>query len=272
MSIADLLKKAQDLRLRPEMEVFLSYLLDCERLDLVAYSEREIPVPKLSELQKGWVAIQQGKPVSYLTNNKEFYGLDYYVDERVLVPRGATEKLVDLVLEKASDGAKILEIGTGSGAISVALKHTRPDLRVTAGEVSSDALEVAKLNARRHDLDIKFVESDLLQSIPDDGHEILVANLPYIGEVEHHYISSNVEAHEPHVALFGGHDGLRLYVDLFKQAKDRKFKWIMGEFGFTHGELMREIAAEILPDYSYELHQDHEGLDRTFVLCYNAGK
>lgn len=127
MTIEDLIKKAQVLHLRTEMEVFLSYLLSCDRLDLLAYPEKDVPVEKLAELQKGWVQIQQGKPVAYLTHTKEFYGLDFYVDERVLVPRGATERLVELVLEKASQGTKILEIGTGSGPISIALKHTRPD-------------------------------------------------------------------------------------------------------------------------------------------------
>jgi release factor glutamine methyltransferase len=266
MSIADLLKKAQSLRLRTEMEVFLSHLLGKSRLDLIAFSEEEVPVEHLANLQKGWVKIQQGYPVAYLTNSKEFYGLDFHVDDRVLVPRGATEQLVELVKKSASIGAKVLEIGTGSGVISVSLKTVRPDLQITAGEVSTDALEVAKKNTERHKADIRLLESDLLSSIPNDGYEVLVANLPYIGEVEHRYIDDNVETHEPHVALFGGHDGLDLYRKLLTQAKDWNIKWIMGEFGFTHSEIMREIAKEILPDYSYKLYQDEEGLDRIFVL------
>jgi release factor glutamine methyltransferase len=272
MTIQDLIKKAQSLHLRTEMEVFLSYLLDCDRSELLAYPEKEVPVKKLAELQKAWVQIQQGKPVEYLTNSKEFYGLDFYVDERVLSPRAATERLVELVKEKASDGAKILEIGTGSGAISVALKHTRPDLQITAGEVSKEALEVANLNAKRLKVDLTILESDLLESIPKDDYEVLVANLPYIGEVEHHFIAENVQAHEPHVALFGGHDGLRLYADMFDQAKGWGFKWIMGEIGFSHGEAIKNLCNEKLPDYSFKLLQDYEGLDRVFVLCYNARK
>ncbi|MFT7184526.1 MAG: release factor glutamine methyltransferase [Oceanicoccus sp.] len=254
------------------MEVFLSYLLGCDRLDLIAYPEKEVPVEKLAELQIGWGQIQQGKPVAYLTKTKEFYGLDFYVDENVLVPRGATERLVELVKAKASIDAKVLEIGTGSGAISVSLKRVRPDLKVTAGEVSAGALEVAKKNAKTLKAEVTFIESDLLQSVPKDDYEVLVANLPYIGEVEHHYISDNVETHEPHVALFGGHDGLRLYSDLLEQSKTWNFKWIIGEIGFSQGEDMKKLAKEKLPDYSFELLQDHEGLDRVFVLCYNAGK
>lgn len=250
----------------------MSYLLSCDRLDLLAYPEKDVPVEKLAELQKGWVQIQQGKPVAYLTHTKEFYGLDFYVDERVLVPRGATERLVELVLEKASQGTKILEIGTGSGPISIALKHTRPDLQITAGEVSLEALEVAKKNADQLGVDIKFIESDLLQSIPNDDYEILVANLPYIGEVEHRYLDENVEQYEPHLALFGGHDGLRLYAELLDQAKDKQFKWILGEIGFSHGDSIEKLCKEKLPDYSFQLLQDYEGLDRIFVLCYNARK
>lgn len=270
MTIADLLKKAQSLQLRTEMEVFLSHLLSCSRLDLVAYSEQSVPVDKLSELQQGWVQIQKGFPVAYLTHSKEFYGLDFYVDERVLVPRDATEILVDLVLQKASHDASIIEVGTGSGAISVAVKHERPDLKVIAGDISPEVLEVARINAERHQVQVDFYESDLLESLPEVDAEILVANLPYIGEVEHRYIADNVEAFEPHLALFGGHDGLRLYERLFEQAHGRSFPWIMGEIGFSQGMAIEALAKEFLPGYGFSLIQDREGLDRIFVLCYNA--
>ncbi len=271
MTIAEVLKKAQSLRLRTEMELFLSNLLSCDRLDLLAYSEREIPVNKLAKLHMAWRKIRKGMPVAYLIKSKEFYGLDFYVDSRVLVPRASTETLIDLAKNIACKNMKVLEVGTGSGVIAIALKHERPDLLITASDISLDALEVAKKNAKRHKTDISFFQSDLLSDIPQDDYEILLANLPYIGKIKHNFISDNVEAYEPHIALFGGEDGLFLYSELLNQAKDYSFKYIIGEIGFSQGEDIKALASEILPSYTFELHQDYEGLDRIFILCYNDG-
>lgn len=266
MTIADILAKAQKLRLRTEMEVYLAHLLGLGRLDLIANNEKEIPIEKLSELQASWLKIQDGYPVQYLTHEKEFYGLNFYVDERVLVPRGETELLVDYVLKSKVES--VLEIGTGSGAISVSLKKTNPLLRVVAAEVSEDAIKVANKNIVQHEVDVKVIQSDLLENVPDGDFDVLVANLPYIGEEEHNFISENVERYEPHLALFGGSDGLRLYAKMFEQilAKGFSFKWIMGEIGFTQGKAFRDLALELLPDYSCEIHKDLQDLDRHFIL------
>ncbi len=249
------------------MEVFLCHLLSCDRSELVAFPEKEIPVEHLRPLQTGWVKIMQGVPVAYLTQSKEFYGLSLYVDESVLIPRDATERMVELALERLGQGAKVLEIGTGSGAIAIAMKKTRPDLELTAGEVSAEALVVAKKNAETHQVDIRFIESDLLTEVPQESFDLLIANLPYIGEVEHHFVSETVAQYEPHVALFGGHDGLELYRQLLKQVKDRghPFKWILGEIGFSQAESMLKVLDEY-PEYEAQIVQDYEGLDRIFIL------
>ncbi len=279
MTIADILAKAQKRRLRTEMEVFLAYLLGVGRLDLIAHGEDEVPVEKLADLQKGWAKIEDGVPVAYLTGQKEFYGLDFYVDERVLVPRGETERLVEWILALAverSDIKRVLEVGTGCGAIAVALKKTKPELDVVAMEVSEEALEVANKNVVQHGVDVRLIQSDLLEDMPDEGFDVLVANLPYIGEEENNFISENVEKHEPHVALFGGEDGLRLYSRMFEQVAERRkncelnhrgnFRWIMGEIGFTQGEGISELAEELLPGYECEVREDYQGLTRYFVL------
>lgn len=276
MDIAYILKQAQKDQLRTEMEVYLAYLLGCDRLELVAYSEKEIPVEKLSDLQKAWIRIKDGVPVAYLTNEKEFYGLSFFVDEKVLVPRPETELLVDYVLEKAKilrengvEQVNVLEIGTGCGAIAVALKKTDPELSVTATEVSKEALEVAAKNVKKHDVDVELLEADLLEGVPNDEHiHILVGNLPYIGTEKNNFVSENVKDHEPGVALFGGSDGLRLYAKLFDQAIEQKrdFDFIMGEMGFTQGNGITELAKEKLPSYDAQVRQDYQELDRHFIL------
>jgi release factor glutamine methyltransferase len=294
MKIGDIIKKAQKEKLRTEMEVFLAHLLGWDKADLLIRSEEELPVECLAELQKGWTRILDGVPVAYLTRSKEFYGEDFYVDERVLVPRGETERIVDFVLERAEKGGakagdvaagsvRILEVGTGSGVLAVSLKKAKPDFEVLAVDVSEKALEVASKNVVQHGVGVELFQSDLLGDLPDsifgDRINFLIANLPYIGTKSHDAIDENVQRHEPDVALFGGEDGLRLYARLFDQVrelssgvwKDVKcksvcFDWIIGEIGFSQGADVRDLCAEKLPDYKCEILEDYQGLTRYFIL------
>lgn len=257
---------AQKEHLRTEMEVFLAHLLGCSRLDLLVRSEEEVPVEKLAELQKGWIRLQDGLPVAYLIHEKEFYGLSFYVDERVLVPRPETEQLVDLVLKHAK--TSVLELGAGSGAIACSVKKSRPELQVTATDISSDALEVASKNCVQLGVEVQLIQSDLLEDVPDATFDVLVANLPYIGTQTHNFIADNVDRHEPHLALDGGSDGLELYRRLFDEIVEQKrdFDVILGEIGFTQGKDIEKVCQEKLPNYRFTLLQDLQGLDRHFVL------
>lgn len=266
MRISDLLKKAQNVRLRREMEVFLGHLLGCSQVDLIVNSEDEVPVSCLKDLQVGWTKLLDGYPVAYLIGEKEFYGLKLFVDERVLVPRGETERLVEMILERKPK--RVLEIGTGSGAISVALASSDPSLEVVASDVSEEALEVANKNIVQHGVSVKLFQSDLLSNVPDEKFDGLVANLPYIGTEVHDAICENVAKHEPALALFGGVDGLRLYSQLFEQIAEqgREFDWVMGEIGFSQGEDMRALCEEKMPGYKCEILEDLQGLTRYFVL------
>jgi len=268
MTISDLLDQAQKRHLRTEMEVFLSYLLGVDRLELVAHGEIEVPVEKLADLHMGWAQIENGMPVAYLTYEKEFYGLSFYVDDRVLVPRGETERLVEYTLDRAHRGMRVLEVGTGCGAISAALKNAQPDLEVIATDISEDALDVANKNFVQHGLDVKMIHSDLLESVPNEEFDVIVANLPYIGRETNNFISENVEKHEPEVALFGGSDGLELYEKMFEQIRgqDRNPRYILGEIGFTQGRGIEALAKKHLPHYDFTLMQDYQSLDRHFIL------
>lgn len=269
MTLGQVLILAQKEQLRTEMELFLSHLLGCSRLDLIAHSEREVPVEQLAELQKGWLRIQDGVPVAYLTHLKEFYGHEFYVDERVLVPRPCTELLVEWAAALAEK--KVLEIGTGSGAIAVSLKLKRPDLQITATDISPEALEVASKNCVQLGVEVKLVESDLLKNVPQQDFDTLVTNLPYIGMVEHNLVEEKVEKHEPGLALFGGSNGLDLYEQLFEQIRDGawSFRFILGEIGFSQARDLKALAERILPGFKLTIRQDLEGLDRHFLLERN---
>ncbi len=266
MTLGQVLHLAQKVQLRTEMELFLSHLLGCQRLDLITRRDEEVPVEHLAALQKGWLQIQDGYPVAYLSNFKEFYGHDFYVDTRVLVPRPCTELLVDWAAEVAKES--VLELGTGSGVIAISLKLKRPELKVMATDVSPDALEVANKNCVQLGANVELLQADLLQGVPKKDFDTLVANLPYIGTEEHAFMAENVEKHEPHLALLGGKDGLRLYERLFRQIleEDWAFNSILGEIGFSQGQDLKTLAEQFFPDARLTLRQDLEGLDRHFLL------
>lgn len=266
MTIGSILRLSQNENLRAEMEVFLSFLLSCSRLDLIARSEEEIAEGHLAALQKGWIRLKNGLPVAYLTHSKAFYNLDFYVNEHVLIPRPETERLVSLVLDRANE--TVLELGTGSGAIACSVKKNRPELSVIASDISDLALEVASKNCVQLGLDINLIQSDLLEKVPMQNFDVLVMNLPYIGKVKHAFLDDNVFKHEPHLALFGGEDGLDLYRRLFVQIKEqnRNFKLIFGEIGFSQGFDIQKVCEQLLPNYTFTLLQDLQGLDRYFLL------
>lgn len=151
---------------------------------------------------------RQRVPLVHLTNNREFYGIDLFIDERVLTPRVETEKMVEWAIKHAPQATKLIDVGTGSGALAIAIKKHRPDLEIWATDVSKDALDVAKLNADKHGAEIEFVESDLWNSIPDESFNTIVTNLPYLEDETE--LMPEVQK-EPSVALFGGKDGLDVY-------------------------------------------------------------
>ena len=143
------------------------------------------------------------EPVQYILGYAEFYGLKFKVSPAVLIPRPETEELVELVISAISNPkSKILDIGTGSGCIPIALKKNIPDADVTSIDISEDALHIAKENATTNDVEVSFINKDILRNIPDHRFDIIVSNPPYIGYDEKEKMNDNVLIYEPHLALF----------------------------------------------------------------------
>ena len=165
-----------------------------------------------------------GEPIQYITGEAEFYGLPFHVNRDVLIPRPETEHLVEKVMALAAEFVrpKIVDVGTGSGAIAVALAHALPFAVITATDISADALAVAKANVARNGVAdrVRFFKGDLLEAVAGEHFDIVISNPPYVPEIDHATLDVEVRDYEPAQALFAGEDGLQIYRRLIPAAFD----------------------------------------------------
>lgn len=211
---------------RLDAQILLSEALGCSRMDLYVNHERPVDEGERARFRAFVQRRLEREPVAYVVGRRGFHALDLElaVDRRVLVPRPETELLVDWVLEELPPAEErapnVLDVGTGSGAIALAVGRARPDAQVTACDVSEDALAVARANAAAAQLEVEFLVSDLLASVPvpEGGFDAIVANLPYIPSGDMATLQPEVREFEPSLALVGGEDGLDLVRRLIGEA------------------------------------------------------
>lgn len=204
-----------------EAEVLLKHSLNLSRVELYLQYTRELSSQEETRLQSLMARRLAGEPAAYITGHREFYGLDFYVDKRVLIPRPESELLVEEAVKSAQNGASsFADIGTGSGAIAVSLAVNLPSVRVYATDISQEALEVGRINCRKHGVAsrVTFLQGDLLEPVPERV-DIIIANLPYVRQAE--LTTVNTYSHEPQLALDGGQDGLDKYRRLFSQISQK---------------------------------------------------
>ena len=211
--------------------------------------------------------LYRNKPIQYIVGYQTFYGYDYLVDDRVLIPRFETEELVENVLylyEDYFDGQKVsvCDIGTGSGAIAITLAKEEKNMKVWATDISFDALEVANKNNEKYDAGVTFLQGDMVEPLYGLKFDIIVSNPPYIPTVE--VVDSLVKDNEPNVALFGGEDGLKFYriivENLHKIAKD---KFILAfEHGYNKNQEIEELILKYYPNAKVIHKKDMQGKDR----------
>jgi release factor glutamine methyltransferase len=205
---------------RLDAEVLLAHVLGVARERLLIDHELEVAGGDVRAFQD---AVRRRavlrEPVAYIVGRRGFRRLELHVDRRALVPRPETELLVECALALAQ-GASVLDVGTGSGAIALACKDERPDLQVTGSDISDDALALARANAERLDLGVRWLRADLLDGVPDDLDAVL-ANLPYVADSERVALAPEIVRHEPPGALFAGADGLSQIRRLLAQLTDR---------------------------------------------------
>jgi release factor glutamine methyltransferase len=230
---------------RRDAELLLEHVLGCDQTALLTHPERILSTAELERFGRLVERRLASEPMQYLIGEQEFFGLRFEVSPVVLIPRPETEHLVEAVLERfdREEAVCIVDVGTGSGAIAVALAHALPHSRVTVVDLFPAALEVARRNAERHGVidRLTLLPSDLLGAIDSADFDVVVANPPYIaaGEV----LEPQVANYEPHSALYAGPTGLEIYERLIPQAA-RVLKpggWLMLEIGYGQSDALRNL-------------------------------
>ena len=233
---------------RRDAEVLLAHVLCADQTALLTHPERVLTAAESAQYEAFLVRRAASEPMQYITGVQEFYGLPFAVSPHVLIPRPETEHLVEAVLKRVSpqSQARILDVGTGSGAIAVSLAHALPRAQVTAIDLSSKALEVARRNAETHGVSerITWVQSDLLAAVTSLQFDVVVSNPPYIADRE--VLEPQVANYEPHTALYAGPTGLEAYVRLIPQARKvlKPNGWLLLEIGFGQSPAIRKLLSD----------------------------
>jgi release factor glutamine methyltransferase len=286
MLIKEFLESQKNLVDDFDAQVLLAHVLRISRPKLIAHPNTPLDLIQLDSATQAFARLKAGEPLPYILGGWEFFGLDFEVNEHVLIPRPETELLVEKAiayLKNNPDKRNVIDVGTGSGIIAISIAKHFQDVKIIATDISAKALQVAKRNAIKHSVEnqIEFVECDLLPHPQPLSHwergegvreiDLICANLPYIPTKTLHGLK--VYGKEPTLALDGGEDGLDLYRKLFSivSKNDNRFNklnnlfWLC-EIEATQGISATNLAKEFFPNANVNLHQDLAGKDRLIEI------
>lgn len=255
------------------LRAFLFELCNDENVDL--YLEKDGPAKELiiEKYESGVKRMMKGEPLNYVLGYSYFYGYRLKVDPAVLIPRFETEELVGKVLAYydeyfKGENIELADVGTGSGAIAIALKKEENNLKVYASDISCEALEVAKENALYNNAEVDFYEGSMLKPFIEKGIklDILVSNPPYIRLDE--VVEHSVKDYEPNVALFGGEDGLKFYRMIFEDASKvlKENSLMFFEMGYDQKENLSNLAKMYFPNAEIKVFKDINNKDRMLMV------
>ena len=258
---------------RLDAEVLLGHLLEKSRLQLYLHFDMPVFQDDLTVFREFIKKRIARTPISYLTNHKEFMSLNFYVDERVLIPRPETEFIVETILKKKEDTPqRLLEIGTGSGVIATALAVNKSEWEIIATDISNDALAVAEKNRNAHDCTdrITLLHGDLFEPIKtlhSSQFNWIVSNPPYVMSGERDTLSPDIRDYEPHIALFAGEDGLSIIRRLITEAPNYLHPEgkLIFEIGDKQAEQVKELLEEQPAYQNYQFIKDYAGIERVVL-------
>jgi release factor glutamine methyltransferase len=268
------LTAAQVPSVRMNAELLLMFTLGCDRAYLYGHPERELTADEQSRYDEGLGLRAKGIPAQYITGHQEFWGMDLIVSPAVLIPRPETEHVIEAVLQLLSGKksltsetpvspqtiwnlerrasppghpCRIVDVGTGSGCIALALAKELPGAEIHASDISPEALEIAEANAARHQMTgrIQFHDTDLLKGLPHGYFDFVVSNPPYVGESEEDTVQLEVKKFEPRGAVFAGPTGLEVIERLIPQARDalKPGGWLVMEISGSIAERVRGLLS-----------------------------
>lgn len=264
---------------RLQAEILLAHALGISRAGVLARLNEKVAPDIAAQYAANVARRAQHEPLAYILGHQEFYGLDFLVDRRVLIPRHETELLVLLALERIRYvphvSPIIVDVGTGSGAIALALAHHLSQVQIFATEISPDARAVAEMNALHLNMQarVKILPGDLLTRV-EEPIDILVANLPYIPSARYKTLPREIRDYEPRIALDGGDDGLAVMRRMLAQMQARAKRGAVAflEISEEQGEGAVELVKHQSPRAPARLYQDLEGLDRVIEIQFQDGR
>ena len=254
---------------RLELDILLSKVTGRSRAEIIASPQMTLSNNQLKRLKDDLRTLEAGTPFAYLVGKKEFFGIELEVSESVLVPRPETELLVEMVLTNAPKNATLLDLGTGSGAIALAIAKERPDIKVSASDFSATALEIARKNARSLNLNLTFFHSNWYESLPRKKWDLLVSNPPYVSESDPHL---DALEKEPKEALVSGTDGLEAIRHIVRGSSS--FLNPQGHLLIEHGFNQSEAVSRIFIANSFKnvvSAKDYSGIERVKLGKFNGG-
>jgi len=269
-----------------EAELLLGHILRMSKTQLYTEPEKSLTSAETERLHGLIRRRLDHEPAPYILGHCEFYGTDFYVDSRALIPRPETELLVEKAAELAqrishqAEQITIADIGTGCGAIAISLALALPQAKVYATDVSPSALRVARVNCHRHGVDsqVELLQGNLLEPLAQDV-DMVVANLPYVKDREFRDLSPEIREYEPTIALAGGRDGLDKIREMLEQMRGkaggrqgRRPVCFLLEIGQGQGEMMTSLISGYFPEANIELISDLGGIERVVKVGLQLGK